>query len=66
MIVNFGNNMRKHKINEMEFFNNVEIPPRIDKDNAKLERIALITITICIGVLGFATYYLYQLEQYYN
>ncbi len=58
--------MRKHKINEMEFFNNVEIPPRIDKDNATIERIALITISICIGLCAFATFYLYQLEHYYN
>lgn len=55
---------RKHKINEMEFFNNVEIPQK--DDNTTIERIALITISICIGLCAFATYYLYQLEQYYN
>lgn len=57
---------RKYKINEMEFFNNVEIPQRVDKDNAKLERIALITISICLALCGFMTFYLYQLENYYN
>lgn len=57
---------RKYKINEMEFFNNVDIPPRIDKDNVKLGRIALITISIGIAICGFLTFYLYQLEQYYN
>jgi len=55
---------RKYKVNELEFFNNVEIPQK--DDNATLERIALITISICIGLCAFATFYLYQLEQYYN
>lgn len=56
--------MRKHKINEIEFFNNVEIPQK--DENTKLERIALITITIGLAVCGFLTFYLYQLENYYN
>lgn len=58
--------MKKRKYQELEYFNNVEIPPRIDKDNVKLERIALITISIGLAICGFLTFYLYQLEQYYN
>lgn len=57
---------RNYKIQEMEFTNNVEIPQRVDKENNKLERIALITITIGLAVCGFLTFYLYQLENYYN
>ena len=55
---------RKYKVNELEFFNNVEIPQK--DDNTTLERIALITISIGLAICGFLTFYLYQLEQYYN
>lgn len=47
----------------MEFFNNVEIPR---KDNDSFAKVALAFITIMIGACIFATYYLYQLENYYN
>lgn len=56
--------MKKRKYQELEYFNNVDIPQK--DENTKLERIALITISICIGLCAFATFYLYQLEQYYN
>ena len=50
----------------MEFTNNVEIPQRVDKENNKLERIALITVSIGLAICGLLTIYLYQLETYYN
>lgn len=56
--------MRKHNINELEFFNNVEIPQRIDKDNRLLERISFITIAICLIASAFMTFYLHELENY--
>jgi hypothetical protein len=56
--------MKKRKYQELEYFNNVEIPQK--DENTKLERIALITISIGLVVCGFLTFYLYQLEQYYN
>lgn len=57
---------RKYKINELEFFNNVEIPSNVDKENNRLEHIALTVITILVGACIFATYYLYQLEKISN
>ena len=57
---------RKYKINEIEFFNNVEIPSNVDKENNRLEHIALGIILVLVSVCGFLTFYLYQLENYYN
>jgi hypothetical protein len=57
---------RKYKINELEFFNNVEIPSNVDKENNRLEHIALGIILVLVSVCGFLTFYLYQLENYYN
>lgn len=57
---------RKYKINELEFFNNVEIPSNVDKENNRLEHIALTVITIFVSACIFATYYLYQLEKISN
>ena len=33
--------MKKRKYEEMEWFNNVEIPSNVDKENNRLEHIAL-------------------------
>ena len=57
---------RRFKIDELEFFNNVEIPSNVDKENNKLEHIALGIILVLVSVCGFLTFCLYQLENYNN
>jgi hypothetical protein len=57
---------RKYKIDELEFFNNVEIPSNVDKENNRLEHIALGIILVLVSVCGFLTFYLYQLEKISN
>lgn len=57
---------RRYKINEMEFINNVEIPQQVDKQNKRLETIALVTISICIGLCIIATASLYYIEKLYS
>jgi len=48
---------RKYKINELEFFNNVEIPSNVDKENNRLEHImvgiALVGVSLCVLVTIF-------------
>lgn len=58
--------MKKRKYEEMEWFNNVEIPSKLDKENNRLEHIALAIILVLVGICGYMTFYLYQLENYYN
>jgi hypothetical protein len=58
--------MRKRKFpghNELEFFNNVEIPK---KENNKLEHIALAIILVSVGICAYMTFVLYQLEKISN
>jgi hypothetical protein len=57
---------RKYKINELEFFNNVEIPSNVDKENNRLEHIALGIILVFVSACIFASFYLYQLEKISN
>lgn len=58
--------MRKHKYEELEYFTNVEISQQVDKQNRLLERIALITIGICLGICIIATATLYYIEKLYS
>jgi hypothetical protein len=57
---------RKYKINELEFFNNVEIPSNVDKENNRLEHImvgiALVGVSLCV----LATIFLIHLDKTAN
>jgi len=57
---------RKYKINELEFFNNVEIPSNVDKENNRLEHImvgiALVGVSLCV----LATIFLIYLDKTTN
>lgn len=55
-------NMKKRKYEELEWFDNVE--PK--KDDDTFAKAAIIFITIMLLGCMFATYYLYQLENYYS
>jgi len=56
--------MKKRKYEELEYFNNVEIPSNVDKENNRLEHImvgiALVGVSLCI----LATIFLIHLENY--
>lgn len=57
--------MRKHKINEMEYFNNVEIPPRIDKNNKIIDRLTYICIMLGVALTLYSLQTLYIVIKHY-